>query len=178
VGRLSSAIFSAIAAGSPVRQAWKIYKPRSAGGTSLDSVTIHDDIGGPSAVTDAGTYEVEGYNVTMQEPGRLTSGLYSFTADNSDAMFCSAASSNYWFNAVGDYQADPVECFVEHKLMIHDGSSWVNLVEYYGKVNDVHYDETAKTATVSSVAVAALSLGELWSADDAEEQDTGMDLVL
>lgn len=178
MGRLSADVVSALAAGSPVRQVWKIYKPRAAGSTTLDNVKIHDDIGGPAVVTDAGTYEVEGYNATMQNPGRLTSGLYSFTVDNSDAMFCSAASGNHWYNATGAYQADPVECFVSHNVQIHDGSSWEDLVSYYGKVTDVQYDETGNTATVSAIAIAASALNELWSAEDAEDQDTGMDVML
>lgn len=178
MGRLSADTIAAIAAGATTRQTFTIYAPASAGSATLASTLIHDDLAGPVRVIDAGQYEVEGYNVSMAEPGRLTSGLYSFAVDNSDNLFDIATGGNYWYNGTASYQADPVECFVQHVLKVLVDGTWTDVLTYYGKVTDVDYDDSARTATISSIAIAATLLEQRWSESDAEEQDSGLDLYL
>ena len=178
MGKLSSDTIAAIDAGAPARQYWNIYVPAAAGSATLASVKISDDLAGPYRVVDAGKYEVEGYNVSMAVPGKLTSGLYSFTVRNDDNLFDVATSGNFWYNGTASYQADPVECYVDHVLMVLVDGTWTQVLSYYGKVVDVEYDDSRHTATIMSVALAASMLEQRWSESDAEEQDSGMDLVL
>lgn len=175
---LSPAEKIAITAGLPTRQTWSIYVPRSSGSSTFDAVTIHDDDGGPRCVQKAGRYVVEGFNVSMQRPGRLSTGLYRFVVDNSDSAFSPEAATNHWYNSTGSYQAYPVECHVEHKLYVLAAGSWSTLVSYRGIVQDVQYDEHKREATIEARALAAVGLERKFTVDDAVEEDTGVNEVI
>jgi len=179
MARLSADEIAAIAAGQPVEQDWTVSVPQASGSSTFAAVRLHSDTGGPYRVTDAGQYTVEGYNVSMAEPGRLRSGMYRFTVDNGDGYLSSYSSTNVWYNTSGSYQADPIECRVAHRVRVRLLSgSWSEILYYVGLVDDVQYDETNGTATIQCRSISTFVLDELWTVDDGTDVDTGLNVVV
>lgn len=180
MGLLTADQAAAITAYAPrYRQTWIVWCPASSGGDLVANNTLHGDApGSPDRVVDAGRRVVEGYNVSMREPGRLTSGHYAITVDNSDGVLYPTTTNNIWYNTAG-YQADPIECDLEHRVYVQllDGT-WdqLDMVRYRGRVMDVTYDEDRQLATIESLSLAALALQETWQESDGFDWDIGVDV--
>lgn len=179
MARLTADQRAAIVAGQPVEQDWTVSTPRASGSSTFDDTTLHSDTGGPYRVIDAGQYTVEGYNVSMAEPGRLTSGLYRFTVDNGDGYLSPESTTNVWYNSSGTYQAMPVECKLTHRLRIKElDGTWTELLSYIGQVQDVQFNEAQGTAVVECKSLTAVALEAIWTDEDGVEQDTGLNVIV
>jgi hypothetical protein len=183
---LTAAQIAAIASGAPVRQVWKIYVPWSAISTFWDTITIHDDDGAETCVTDPGRRKVTAYNVSMAKPGTLAAGTYSITCANDDGMFYKATSGNHFYSTTGTYQADPQECHLEHTLYVWSAGAWSELLQYRGRITGAEYRDIAGVdgphgATVDinteQLGVSEL-LRESWDYEDGDSIDTGVNVDL
>lgn len=183
MGLLTTAQKAAIVGEKPtVYQRVDIYIPQAAGnfGLNTDDYLIHHDLLGPRLVEDFGRLVVEAYNQSMAKPGKLSAGHWSFTCDNSSGLFYPSATANCWYNSAASYQADPVECRLEHRVYVWTSAGWseLTMLYYYGHVQGVTYDDNKKLATIEAKAMAALELERRWTEDDADTTDTGLDVVL
>ena len=164
--------------GEPVyRHIWKILVPQAAGSGTVQSNTIHDDVDGPICVTDPGEYAVEGVNQSLGVPGNMTSGMYRFEVANGDGLFYTATSGNWFYNTTGSYQADPIECDLQHIIYVKiaDGSwSLLEMLSYEGKIQDIEYNDNTRTAVIEAKAIAAVAMDYEWVNDDGIETETSM----
>jgi hypothetical protein len=178
VSNLTTAQKTAIASGPRYKQVWTVYVPQTVGSTTYDALTLDDSVNGVGGihgrVIDAGQRIVEGYNQSLAEPGRLSNGLYRIVCDNSDNLMYS-----YFWTSTTPYVATPVECDLKHQVYVWSAGAWSELtcVQYRGRIQSVEYDDDKETATVEAVALAMKVLEYVFTEDDGEEEDTGMDVT-
>ncbi|RLA55169.1 MAG: hypothetical protein DRR04_14990 [Gammaproteobacteria bacterium] len=179
MGLLNGAETAAIDDAAIYRQVWTIEVPRVAGGSTFDGVTIHDDLTGQNCVIDPGHIDVEGYNVSWQVPGNMTSGMYRIEVDNSSGLFLPTmvgdSHDSHFMNSDNGYRAHVDQCFLSHTTYVKTGTSWseLGMVYYYGHIESVEYDANKKTAVIEAISVAARFLKGEWEEDDGGEYDTG-----
>lgn len=191
MGLLTTAQSTAIAAGARMRQVWKIHVPRASGSTTFDAVTIHDDDSTTRRVTDPGSREVFGYNISFREEGKLEAGSYDIVVDNAGAYFCPEMTGNVFYNSTGSYQATPTECDLEHEVYVWDAAAspaaWseLTMANYRGQILTVEYEDLADPdgaiadmATISTQSRAVQSaLDYRWTVDDGDDDDTGFNIT-
>jgi len=173
MGLLTAAQKAAIAADPVYRQAWYIAVPLFGGSSNFGLNAIHDDDGGPYCVIDPGTRETSAYNVSTQEPGKLSSGLYRIVLDNSDGGFYPGGEYFRRYNDDGDfiYQANNVECLLYHYVYVRVDGAWSSLsfLDYVGRINQVDYDDDRKTAILTATMPTAVDLETEQELDDYTE---------
>lgn len=192
MGLLTAAQITAIAAGARIRQVWKIHVPRASGSATFDATTIHDDDDtNTKRVTDPGSREVFGYNISFREEGKLEAGSYDIVVDNAGAYFCPEKSGNVFYNSTGSYQAVVTECDLEHKVYVWDAAAspaaWseLTMVNYRGQIMTIEYEDLAtpsavigEHATISTQSRAVReALEYVWTDDDGDDDDTGFDIT-
>lgn len=154
-----------------------IYVPGAYGGTPSAGVNnmFHADRSAVYSVVDAGRVTVEGYNVSMADPGRLTSGHYAITVDNSTGLFYPTTASNWFYNASSSYQADPIGCWLSRNIYVRlaDGTwSELAMMQYTGQILSVTYDDDNERATIESEALVVGKLRRAWRETDGATYDT------
>lgn len=154
-----------------------IYVPASYGGTPTLGVNnlIHADRSGIYSVVDAGRVSVEGYNLSLAEPGRLTSGHYAITVDNSSGKFYPTTSGNWFYNSSASYQADPIACWLSRNFYIRLASgTWseLTMLQYIGKILTVTFDDDRQQATIETVGLTVDKLKRAWRETDGATYDT------
>lgn len=159
------------------RQVWLIGRPPSAGSTAYEYTTMHDDESGAKRVVDPGVREAQAFNVSLQEPGRMPTGLYTITCANDDGAFYTTSDANFWKHS-GGYQAEPTECLLLHFVYIRTGAAWslLTMLAYVGQVEEVGYDDGKRVVTIQAVSMAAKRLRYTWQDGDGETTDTGMNV--
>ena len=173
---------AAIAAGAPFRQMFTIKVPASSGSSSYTSNVIHNDVGGPYAVTNPGQRHVEAYNVSFKEPGRLAASQYTIEVQNSSGEFSPYASGHVWnpvWGGGGDYDADPRECLLLHQVYVLVAGAWSEItgIAYTGRVVDIEFDDRNKTAEIITEGITADILRKMWLESHSDTQDTGFNVV-
>ena len=179
MGLLTAAQLTAIEGTPLYRRGWRIHVPRAAGSATFDTVVIHDDDGPGSCVENAGSREVEATNQSLAEPGRLTRGLYRIAVSNEGGAFYTSSIGNHFYNTTGTYQADPVECRLQHQVYVLAAGAWdeLDMVAYTGLIQGVEYDDNQNSVTIEAVALAAVALEYKWSESDGVLTETGMDVT-
>lgn len=183
MGLLTASQLSGLRSERPlIAQRWDIFIPDSSGSNpaSGDVKTLHNDRANITRVVDAGRRVIEGYNVSMASPGRLTAGHYAITVANEDGLLYPSATGNFWYNDSTTYQADPIECHLVHSIYVYTSSGWseLTMVGYEGKIEEVTFDDDRKQVTIESRALAAVELGYKWTEEDASTADTGLNVLL
>jgi len=169
MGLLTADQKTAIAAGAPVRQVFKLYGPTTSGGDPTVEYLLHDDDGGPLRVTNAGRRTVEAYNVSMKEPGRLGLSSYTIVCHNSDGYLSPYKEPlNAWqFETQPDppivRQAQPRECLLKHQVYVLVAGAWSEItgVAYTGRILEPRFDVKAGTWLFDRLVAAGKSLREL-----------------
>lgn len=176
MGLLQSAQRAAMEDGNArYRQVWLIGRPPSAGSIAYEYTTMHDDEAGARRVVDPGVRETQAYNVSLQEPGRMPTGLYTVVCANDDGAFYTTTDTNFWKHSNG-YQAEPTECLLLHFVYIWAGGTWslLTMAVYVGTVSEVRYRDSAREAEIHSVSRVFKILTSTWATDDGDEIDTGL----
>jgi len=162
MGLLTAPQKAAIADDPVYRQVWYIAVPVASGSPNFVLTAIHDDDGGPYCVIDPGNREMSAYNVTMKEPGKLSSGLYRVVLDNSDGEFYPGGENWKYRDYDGNliYQANNVECRIYHYVYVRVDGAWSSLsfLGYVGRINQIDYDDDRKTATLTATMPTAVDL--------------------
>lgn len=179
---LLSANEKAAIAGAPVyRQVWVISVPRASGSATFDNVTIHDDALGPYCVKDSGKLDLSAYNVSMQDPGRMASGLFRFEVDNSDGKFNASVggAGQHFYNTTGTYAAMPSECKMSHYVYAKVAGAWDQLamLSYGGMILSVEYDDNNQTAVIEAKCHVAVALDGAWEQGDGDETASSVDIL-
>lgn len=199
MGLLAGGTLTAILANRGFRQRWSINVPQNANRLTFNAV-IFDDYDNiendASSVIDAGSREVNAFNVSMQKPGKFGVGGYKFVVRNDDSLWSPNAATNLFQNSSTAYQATPQECEIIHQaytlnpiLESPRRGSWIEITEikYVGRIVRIRSKDTAnainepkgKQATVHTEqeAVATL-LRRVFTEDDGDAVDTGVNIIL
>lgn len=180
MSKLTEAQMAAMGDRPRYRHTWEILTPDSHQGNTpdladFDAQTIHDDDGGPYCVTDRGEIEVEGYNISLNNPGELSTGMYTIVADAGDDLFQYGNTAGYFYNVSASRAAYPQECLLRHRVYVWASGSWSQIHQYLGRIQSAEVTSlrsaagTLKpaTVTITARAYAACLLDREWTKDDA-----------
>ena len=187
MGLLTTEQIASIRAGTMrVRQQWWFYYPSVQGGSPDVGFIIHDGLT-KNVVVDAGSRQVESYNNTLMEPGKLRIKNYEFTVQN-DGYYSYNRPGSIW-EQLGRMM-DPVECGIKHQLFFQipgEAEELFTGADFFGSIIGLEYtsggrsDGTSMSSLLKFVCnndVITKIMDRTWSSSDGLETDLSHQIMM